>query len=284
MKIKELTKRSRPPEPWAEAAGLPWDEPDFSERMLAMHLSQEHDWASRRSDIIDRHVAWLQETVLGSRPSRILDLGCGPGLYLQRLAALGHDCEGIDFSPASIAHAVKAAAEAKLKIRYRREDLRGAELGEGFDLVMMIWGEFNVFSPGQAIDLLRRASAALAPEGRLLLEVSRFEAVRKLGCTAPHWITADSGLFSSRPHLRLEESFWDEERRAATQCFHIVDLASSRLSSHQISSQAYEDDDLRRLLATAGFSDVSRHASLTGLADADTTEVVVYLGERRTGS
>ncbi len=284
MKLKELTRRQRPPEPWAESAGLPWDEPDFSERMLAMHLSQDHDWASRREEIIDHQVAWLRETVLAERPSRILDLGCGPGLYLQRLAALGHHCEGIDFAPASIAHARKAAAAADLPIRYRREDLRDADLGEGFDLVMMIWGEFNVFSPGQAIDLLHRASAALVPGGRLLLEVSRFDAIRKLGCTTPHWIAADTGLFSSRPHLRLEESFWDEERRVTTQCFHVVDLASSRLSSHMINSQAYEDDELQRLLVTAGFSGLTRHSSMTGLADADTMELVVFLGEKGTRS
>ncbi len=280
MKLKELTKRRRPPEPWTETAGLPWDEPDFSERMLAEHLSQDHDWASRRDEIIDRQVAWLQKSVLVERPSRILDLGCGPGLYLQRLAALGHHCEGIDFSPASIAHARKTAAAADLEIHYRHEDLRNADLGEGFDLVMMIWGEFNVFSPGQANDLLHRASAALAPGGRILLEVSRFEDIRNLGCIAPHWVTVDSGLFANRPHLRLEESFWDEERRVAIQCFHIVDLASSRLSSHMISSQAYEEDELRRLLVTAGFSGLTRHSSLTGLADADTMELVVFVGEK----
>ncbi|EBN1049881.1 hypothetical protein LME23_002765 [Salmonella enterica] len=27
---------------------IPWDEPAFSQRMLENHLSQDHDWASRR--------------------------------------------------------------------------------------------------------------------------------------------------------------------------------------------------------------------------------------------
>ena len=44
------------------------------------------------------------------RGARVLDLGCGPGLYTTRLAKLGHTCVGIDFSPASIAYA-KAEAE-----------------------------------------------------------------------------------------------------------------------------------------------------------------------------
>ena len=30
---------------------IPWDEPAFSQRMLENHLSQEHDWASRRREV-----------------------------------------------------------------------------------------------------------------------------------------------------------------------------------------------------------------------------------------
>ncbi len=37
--------------------------------------------ASRRPALIARHCDWL-EARLGSGPRRILDVGCGPGLYL----------------------------------------------------------------------------------------------------------------------------------------------------------------------------------------------------------
>lgn len=87
---------------WNGTYRIPWDDPDFSRRMLAEHLSQDHDLASRRSEWIDKQVAWIHEHLLGATPSRILDLGCGPGFYSHRLATLGHDCRGIDFGPASI--------------------------------------------------------------------------------------------------------------------------------------------------------------------------------------
>lgn len=60
-----------------EERKIPWDEPAFSQRMLENHLSQEHDWASRRLAVIEQQVAWLA----GQLPAgaRILDLGCGPG-------------------------------------------------------------------------------------------------------------------------------------------------------------------------------------------------------------
>ncbi len=88
-------------DPWAGAYKIPWQDPAFSRRMLAEHLSQAHDLASRRLAWIDRQVAWIDETVLGGRPADILDLGCGPGLYCHRLAERGHRCRGIDFGPAA---------------------------------------------------------------------------------------------------------------------------------------------------------------------------------------
>src|SRR3954449_4200661 len=99
MHLADLVNRQFPPEPWAEGDNIPWHEPAFSARMLAEHLSQAHDAASRRAATIDRQVAWIDETIRHGRPAAILDLGCGPGLYSGRLAARGHTCVGIDYSP-----------------------------------------------------------------------------------------------------------------------------------------------------------------------------------------
>ena len=97
-----------------EERKIPWDEPAFSQRMLENHLSQEHDWASRRLAVIEQQVAWLD----GQLPAgaRILDLGCGPGFYTRQLAERGFCCTGVDFSPASIAWARQQAQAASLDI------------------------------------------------------------------------------------------------------------------------------------------------------------------------
>src|SRR5690606_11061234 len=145
MKLGDIVGRLPVPEPWAEGDNIPWNEPGFSARMLKEHLNQAHDAASRRSETIARHVEWIAGEVLGPAPARVLDLGCGPGLYLQALAARGHACRGIDFSPASVAYARQQAAEAGLAIDYEEADLRAAEFGPDghFDAVMQIFGELN---------------------------------------------------------------------------------------------------------------------------------------------
>ena len=51
--ILDIVGRTPKPAPWSEGDNIPWDDPEFSERMLAEHLSQEHDLASRKSQTID---------------------------------------------------------------------------------------------------------------------------------------------------------------------------------------------------------------------------------------
>ncbi|HJN38862.1 MAG TPA: hypothetical protein QGH28_01645, partial [Chloroflexota bacterium] len=85
--LRDLVDRAIPPAPWAEGDNIPWDDPDFSERMLFAHLDQSHDLASRRAGLIDSQVAWIDDEVLGGDTARVLELACGPGLYLQRLSA-----------------------------------------------------------------------------------------------------------------------------------------------------------------------------------------------------
>ena len=275
MNLEDLIDRKCLPEPWEEGDKLPWNHPGFSERMLRVHLSQSHDGASRRLKIIDRHVQWLHETVLSARPSRILDLGCGPGLYLQRLATLGHDCVGIDYSPASIAYARETAEREKLSIQYVQEDIRTADLGTGFDLAMLIWGEFSTFSPADAKALVSKAKSALCDSGQLVLEVHPFDEIRRQGSAPAKWNAARSDLFSASPHLYLEETFWNESQRATTTRYFIIEASASSITTYASSSRAYTDDEFQGLQKACGFPTVTSYPSLTGEDEGMTPGVFV---------
>lgn len=241
------------PEPWAEGEKIPWDEPGFSQRMLAEHLSQAHDLASRRSNTISSHVEWIHREILERKPGRILDLGCGPGLYTARLSSLGHECVGIDFGPAPIDHAIRTADEERLPVTYHLGDVRTIEYGRGFDLVMMIFGELNVFRPSEARMIVRKAHHALRKGGLLLLEVHTIDAVRAMGEASPGWRASERGLFSDRPHLRLDECFWDDERRVATERYFVVDVETSAVTRYAQSVQAYTEAEYRSLIEESGF-------------------------------
>jgi len=175
MKVEtliEIVNRNPAPTPWSEGDNIPWNEPDFSERMLNEHLAQEHDAASRRSEKIKRHIAWIHEQANLGQPGRLLDLGCGPGLYAIQLARLGYQVTGIDYAPASIAYAQAQAAQQGQKIRYILGDIRQAEYaaddGGAYDCAMQVYGESNVFRPSDLRKILRKIHNVLRSAGLLI--------------------------------------------------------------------------------------------------------------------
>lgn len=277
----DLIERSARPLPWAEGEKIPWNEPGFSERMLKEHLSQAHDAASRKAEQIDRQVQWMHAEVLKGQPAAILDLGCGPGLYLERLARLGHTCTGIDFSPASITYASRQAAENHSASQYRQDDLRSADFGSGYDLALLIYGEFNTFRPAEARDILKKAHAALRPGGSLLLEVHTLAAVEMLGSEAASWYTSRSGLFSVRPHLCLQENFWYAQSLTAVTRFFVADLESGAVTPYGQTLQGYADDAYQSLLEECGYEDIRFYPSLTGKPDPGQELLFVIESKRR---
>ncbi len=262
MDLLDIVNRRQNPIPWAEGEKIPWHDPAFSRRMLQEHLSQEHDAASRRFATIDEHVAWIHEQLLAGKPTQILDLGCGPGFYTYRLAALGHQCMGIDFSPASIAFATAQAEQAGLDCTYREQDIRTAAYGSGYGLVMLIFGELNVFRPEEARHILEQAYHALAPGGLLLLEPHTHAQIVALGQEAASWSTATSGLFSATPHLYLQENGWDEQHGVAITRYYIVDATTTAVTLHSSSMQAYTDEAYQSLLNEVGFGDGTWYSAL----------------------
>lgn len=280
MNISDILHRASPPEPWIEGDKIPWHDPDFSRRMLREHLSQAHDAASRRTPIIEEHIDWIQRTVLPNRSGRVLDLGCGPGLYSSRLARRGHTCLGIDFSPASIEYARDIALSHLLTCEYRLDDVRHAEYGTGYDLVMFIFGELNVFQPEAARQILGKAYTALNEGGRLLLEVSTFAAVQRQGQQYATWYSLEQGLFSDRPHVVLFESFWDAAQAVASERFYIVDAETNEVTQHSASSQAYTDEQYRRMLLDAGFTDITFYPSLIGRPDERQKDLIAIVASK----
>ncbi len=277
MNLLDIVRRELKPEPWAEGEKIPWNDPAFSARMLPEHLREDRDAASRRAAIIARHVQWIHSHVLEGRPSRVLDLGCGPGLYDQRLAALGHVCTGIDFSPASIAYAREQAAASGANCTYILGDLRSTPFGPdgSYDLAMLIYGELNVFRRAEALAILTKAHRALAPGGRILLEPHTFEAVQSVGQGPSTWYSSHSGLFSERPHLMLYEPIWYAEQAIAVERYYVVDAETGAVTRHASSMLAYTNDDYRQLLTEAGFHDVRFYPSLMGEPDPSQAAFVV---------
>ena len=242
---------------WHGVYKIPWDDPDFSRRMLVEHLSQDHELASRRTEWIDRQVVWIHEHLLDGNTASILDLGCGPGFYSHRLAKLGHRCLGIDFGPASIEYAQQHCTDGT-RCEFVLGDIRHVAFAGPHDLAMILYGELNVFSPVEASAILRKVQASLTPQGRLIVEMQTPEAVEGMGRMEPTEQQSESGLFSDRPHSCRTESQWLPEQEVAIQTFSVTEAIGGQTCVYRSTTKAWTDGDLIESLMNAGFREAAQ--------------------------
>lgn len=94
-----------------------WDDP-ISKNMLKAHLDHTHEGASRRNAEIEKTVRHLIVSGILKTGDRILDSGCGPGLYSSRLCLEGTRVTGIDLSRRSIDYASTRTEKEGLDIDY----------------------------------------------------------------------------------------------------------------------------------------------------------------------
>jgi len=265
---------NRPPMRPGEAR-LPWDDRDFSARMLAEHLDDRHDLASRRLSTIDSHVSWLR-TLLPDGSHRVLDLGCGPGLYLERFAADGWACVGVDVSPAAIDYADSRAAEFGWPCEYVLADFRSVEIDGEFDLALCVFGELSTIPMGDVQAVFDRIAQLLQPSGRVVIELSTRAGVRGKGSRPSIWYPANGGLFAEGAHLVLTENAWFEQDDASVQRWWILEPDSTQ--PRMLGSTTWwHGGGIDAALARSGFTIEQRCGDLSGnpASDGDDFETLV---------
>ena len=257
-RLERITDR-KPPIAWEGTTKIPWNDSAFSARMLREHLNQDHARASRPLSTIHQQIEFLEERLFDGHTGRVLDLGCGPGLYCKALAERGHRCAGVDFSPASIDYARSQDDQS----RYVLEDVRAFEPGTGYDLVMMTFGEFNTFKPSEGLALIEKMRDAAWPGGTIVLEVHGEQAVRNIGNSAPSWQALPHSVFSDEPHIVFSEHFWDGDALTAISRHFVLD-ESADFREYINTLQGYRQHDYITLLQHNGFRSVRMADSLSG--------------------
>jgi SAM-dependent methyltransferase len=276
--LQAIYDRVQPPVPWRDGGNLPWNEPQFSERMLREHLDQSHGAATRRLPELRAQVEVMARWLNLVEGSTLLDVTCGPGLYAAEFARRGVSVQGIDFSPASIRYAREHCAG--LPCGFVQGDVRNMDFqGRDFDAAIYIYGQFTVLRPEESLDVLRRIHAALRPGGRLLLEILDDAQIDKKDST--WWYTDRGGLWGDFPFLHLGERKWDAELRAIIERFYVVNLDTGELNGYGLSDQAYPVEIVEGMLGEAGFGEVTVHPAWDGLALKDAPEWQVYIATRQ---
>lgn len=265
------------PEPFAPHDAPFWDDPYIGSQMLKAHLDPTTDAASRRPATVWATVDHLVTALELAPGSRLLDLGCGPGLYTTEFARRGLRVTGVDLSGGSIAHA-RATAEANgLNIEYRVADYTTADLGGPYDAAVLIYLDFGVLADDARDRLLTAVRASLRPNGLFAFDV-KTPARTRVNDGYIELSRRGSGFWRPRPHLLIETSYRYDSQLDLEQ--HAV-VEDDRITTYRVWDRAYSVADLRSLLGRHGLRVVAHWEDLTGTAWRSRSPTVAVAARRR---
>jgi SAM-dependent methyltransferase len=255
--IRRLAGR---PEPFAAGDSELWTDPLVAPNLLAAHLDPDTDAASRRPEAIERMVEWLVGRLELRAGDRVLDLGCGPGLYCEALAAHGLAVTGVDSSAGSIEHARRVAARTGSGVRYFEADYRELDEEDAYDAAILVYFDLGVPSDADRRRVLTNVRRALRPGGRFAFEVFGDAAPRKEGT---NWLVCTgAGFWRPGPHLVLERRLAYPDGVFLTE--HAVLDEHGEATVYRIWERRFSRDSIERLLADTGFEVEHVAADLTG--------------------
>jgi SAM-dependent methyltransferase len=196
--------------------------------LLRFHLDSDVDVASRRADFIDASVDWIDARFDLGPGRRVIDLGCGPGLYTNRLARSRARVTGVDLSPRSIEHACADAERAGLDVECLLGDYLTMELPSGFDLALMIMCDYCALSPAQRACLLERVFHLLRPGGTFLIDVYSLAAFETWEEQVAYGEGLMDGFWSPRPYYGFLGTFRYEAEKVVLEKYTIVEETAVR--------------------------------------------------------
>jgi SAM-dependent methyltransferase len=278
LQLELLAHLRDKPAPFSPGETLFWDDPYISGQMLATHLDPTVDLASRRPETIDRAVTWLIETLGLPKGAKVLDLGCGPGLYASRLARHGLAVTGVDYSQRSINYATQYAREQQLAITYRYENYLELNDEGIYDAALLIFGDFCPLNPDQRARLLHNVHRALKPGGRFILDVSTGLHHQRYN-SGNGWRVDNNGFWRAGVCLVLDDSFDYPEQNIFLNQAVVID-ALGRLSVYRMWFQDYTPRSITEELATSGFAVESIWSDLCGQAYVQDSEWIGVVAQK----
>lgn len=241
-----------------ETTGIPfWDDEHISKSMLALHLDPDVDSASRTHAFMDRSVDWIV-SLLRKQPGKILDLGCGPGLYARRFADKGFSITGIDFSRRSIAYASENYGNEHSNFIY--QNYLTIDYNDEYDLAILINCDFGVLSPENRITLLKKIHRGLKHGGLFIVDVLSSNHYKEF--TDSLTVEYEEGGFWR------EERYINIERKASYPNQDYLEqytiITDEDCATYNIWNHGFEPKELEETLLNAGFTSVVLFGDVAG--------------------
>jgi len=273
--FEELEKINTRPKPFEfYTAGDLWTDEHTSKQMLSFHLNKEIDVSSRNAIFIEQSVDWIASHFNVGARSKIVDFGCGPGLYTTRLAKKKASVTGVDFSKRSIQYAQEIATREELPIQYVNKNYLDFKTNNRFNLILMIMCDFCALSPTQRKKMLGKFYTLLEPGGSVLLDVYSLTAFDQREETAIYEANLLNSFWSPNKYYGFLNTFKYEKEKVILDKYTLIETSRTRTVYNWL--QYFSPETLEREFMMCGFTVEKLYSNVAGSPfDSETMEMAV---------
>ncbi|MCY8976789.1 class I SAM-dependent methyltransferase [Bacillus atrophaeus] len=260
--MEKLLEIAKNPEPFEGGTQEIWLDPDRADFVLKSHFDENIPGGSRESGFIDETVDFINNVAPVEKYKKIIDLGCGPGLYSQKLAMKGYEVVGVDFNKKSIEYAISEAKKRYLSIDYWNEDITNIEIENEFDIALLIYQIYCVFSPENRKKILSNVHRGLKPGGLVLLDVLSETSYEKFPQNLMWSLSRKDNSFSDKKFLALYASI--KYPNKVTLAKNILVFGNGEIVNYNYWNQHFSIESLEKEVNDAGFTLEKVYADVNG--------------------
>lgn len=210
--------------------------------------------------------------------SKILDAGCGPGLYTSELAKSGYRLTGIDLSREQIETAKKRNTSSNVELF--EADIFSLDVKDKYDVVFCRGVLNDIIADHERDKLFNAFSQYLKPGGLFLADVRDWERSRIQINHAP--VTAgefqsDRGLVRYRSEKTLGPE--DHEFTVLEQISLITDKNTEEFD-YRLKMKCWTEPELRERLRKAGFTLIYSAGDYDPSVEQENSVYIVFLAKK----
>ncbi len=271
--IQKLTSK---PKIFVKGSDNLWDDPYVSKQMLEVHLNEEYKSASKPFKTIRMESEFIIKYTNMSNSTKLLELGCGPGLYTAEFAKTNAMITGIDISENSLNYATATVNSKYKNANFIKKNYLELEYYNEFNVATLIFYDFCALNPEEQITLLSNVHNALKDDGIFILDVmSEHRHIKEYSEISVY----EDGFWSPRPYLEIFNSYLycehDEPLTEGLQYTLIDEDGNTR--TIRVYHVLFNINDILNLFNVCGFNVEMTYNNLKGEKFSSNSETYAFI-------
>ncbi len=237
-----------------------WDDEYVSEQMLKFHLNPDMEAASKTKATIAAEADFIIKSTAMSEGHSVLDLGCGPGLYVQEFAKTGATVTGVDLSGRSIDYAKNNMEPKHKNTHFIKMNYLDLNFKESFDIATLIFYDFCALNTNEQTTLLAKIHKALKEDGYFLFDIVSEYKATSVATNISVW---EEGFWSPNPYLEILNTYLYEDPKTEGLQYVLIDEDGS-MRIMRIYHRLFSLEEITKMLHENGFRVEGVYANLKG--------------------